>query len=161
LRRDPIGQGVATQPAIPLADAAAVERFFDSLAWGGSIYGWRFFDAPELTSDWPPDLSLRIEVRDDVAPHSFYWFNECGVEEGGETTTFCIEGTVTFDDLVVFDAAGEEVPIDTFIADGARQWDALYARDVRLSVDAQRASQQDAARWRKWAVGSESAIGPM
>lgn len=37
---------------------ATVDRFFDSLAWGGSMYGWRFFDEPQLTEDWPRDPSL-------------------------------------------------------------------------------------------------------
>lgn len=159
LRRDPIGQQTATQPAIPLADVDAVEKFFDSLAWGGSIYGWRFFDEPGLTSDWPAEPSLRVSVRTGGGAHSFYWFNECGVEKDGETEGFCIEGTVTFDDLVVLDAAGREIPIDAFIADGVRQWDSLYAHDERLSVDAQRESQQEAPKWRRWALGSQSAMG--
>jgi len=34
LRRDPVGEQAATQPAIPLADEVAVENFFDSLVWG-------------------------------------------------------------------------------------------------------------------------------
>ncbi len=161
LRRDPVGAQAATQPAIPLADEAAVEDFFDSLAWGGSIYGWRFFDEPGLTSDWPPDPSLRVSVRADGGAHSFYWFNECGVERDGDTEAFCIEGTITFDDLVVLDAAGREIPIETFIAHGLRQWDALYAHDERLSVEAQREAQQGAPKWRKWAVGGQSAIAPM
>ncbi len=122
LRRDPIGEQAAIQPAIPLADEAAVEHLFDSLAWGGSIYGWRFFDEPGLTSDWPADPSLRVPVRAEGGAHSFYWFNECGVERDGETEAFCIEGTVTFDDLAVFDAEEREIPIETFIADGVRQW---------------------------------------
>ncbi len=160
LRRDPVGEQAATEPAIPLADEAAVETFFDSLAWGGSIYGWRFFDEPGLTRHWPADPSLRIPVRTEGGAHSFYWFNECGVERDGETDSFCIEGTVTFDDLVVFDAEEREIPIETFIADGVRQWDALYARDARLSVEAQRQAQMGAPKWREWAVGSQSAMGP-
>ncbi|MEX0426065.1 hypothetical protein AB3X52_00420 [Nocardioides sp. DS6] len=161
LRRDPVGAQAAAQPAIPLADEAAVEDFFESLAWGGSIYGWRFFDDPSLTSDWPTEPSLRISVRADGGAHSFYWFNECGVETDGETEGFCIEGAVTFDDLAVLDADERKIPIETFIADDVRQWDALYARDERLSVEAQRESQVGAPKWRAWAVGRQSAIGPM
>lgn len=157
LRRDPVGERAATQPAIPLADEAAVENLFDSLAWGGSIYGWRFFDDPGLTGDWPADPSLRISIRTEGGAHSFYWFNECGVERDGEAEGFCIEGTVTFDDLAVFDAEEREIPIDTFIADGVRQWDAVYAQDARLTVEAQRESQNRAPKWRKWAEGGESA----
>lgn len=60
----------------------------------------------------------------------------------------------------VLDAEATAIPIDTFIADGVRHWDALYAHDERLSVDAQRESQQGAPKWRAWAVGSQSAMGP-
>ncbi len=161
LRRDPVDEQAATQPAIPLADEAAVEDFFDSLAWGGSIYGWRFFDEPGLTRDWPSDPSLLISVRPDGGEHSFYWFNECGVEGDGEAEAFCIEGVITFDDLAVLDAEEREIPIDTFIADGIRQWDALYTHDERLSVEAQRESQVGAPKWRKWSEGAQSAMGPM
>lgn len=161
LRRDPVGEQVALHPAIPLADLEAVEDFLDSLSWGGSIYGWRFFDEPSLTSDWPTEPSLRVSVRTDGGAHSFYWFNECGVVRNGDTKTFCIEGTVTFDDLELLDADEREIPIETFIADGVRQWEALYAQDERLSVEAQRESQAGAPKWRSWAVGSQSAIGPM
>lgn len=156
LRRNLAGEQAATEPAIPLADEAAVEDFFDSLAWGDSIYGWRFFDDPGLTSDWPTDPSLRISVRADAGAHSFYWFNECGVVgRDGETAAFCIEGTVTFEDAVILDAEEREIPIETFIADGVRQWDALYAHDERVSAEAQRESQNCAPRWRKWAEGAQ------
>ena len=160
LRRDPVGEQSATQPAIPLADEAAVEEFFDALAWGGSIYGWRFFDEPGLTGDWPAEPSLHLPVRTECGAHLFYWFNECGVEKDGESEAFCIEGTVTFDDLVVLDAEEREIPIETFIADGVRHWGAVYAQDERLTVEAQRESQVGAPKWRQWAVGSQSAIGP-
>ncbi|MFC7359068.1 hypothetical protein [Nocardioides astragali] len=161
LRRDPVGEQAAAQPAIPLADEAAVEDFFESLAWGGSVYGWRFFDDPGLTRDWSADPSLRISIRSGGGAHSFFWFNECGVEGDGDTESFCIEGTVTFDDLVVLDAAEHEIPIETFIADGVRQWDAFYGHDERLSLEAQSESQEGAPRWRKWAEGAQSAIGPI
>lgn len=118
LRLDPIGEQSATQPAIPLADEAAVENFFDSLAWGGSIYGWRFFDEPGLTGDWPAGPSLRASVGSRDGAHSFYWFNECGVERDGETEGFCIEGTVTFED--VGGSAEPEDGVDAAVVDFER-----------------------------------------
>lgn len=148
LRRDVAGDGVADQPAIPLADEAAVEEFFASLAWGGAIYGWRFFDLPELTSDWPATPSLRIQVGAGRGAHSFYWFNECGVAQDAGAA-YCIEGTVTFDDIVVLDADEREIPVELFVADGVRQWEALYAQDERLTVEAQRESRHGAPRWRR------------
>jgi hypothetical protein len=161
LRSDVGTQPAASQPAIALEDDAAVEDFFASLAWGGSIYGWRFFDDPGLTHDWPVEPSLRISVRPDEGAHSFYWFNECGTDRVGTSTAFCIEGTVTFDDLVVLDANGRELPIETFIDDGVRQWDALYARDERLSHHAQWESQEGAPKWRAWAQDRQSTMGPL
>lgn len=154
LRSDRVGEQLSDSPAVPLADLAAVESLFDSLARGGSIYGWRFFDDPELTSDWPVEASLAVQVRDTSARLTFYWFNECGVEHDGATATYCIEGTVAFDDLLVLDASGSEIPTETFIADGVRQWDALYVHDERLTVDAQREAQQGAPKWRKWATAA-------
>jgi len=151
---DQVGGQLAPAAALPLADLAAVEDFFGSLAWSGSVYGWRFFDDPELAGDWPADLSLRVAVRTESSAHTFYWFNECGAERNGETGSYCIEGTVTFDDLFVLDADTREIPIDTFIAEGCRYWAALFARDKRLSDDAQRVAQQDPPRWRAWATGS-------
>ncbi len=130
-------------------DPAGVEDFLESRAWGGSIYGWRYFDDPALTRDWPADPSLSIAIHSDGGAHSFYWFNECGVEGDGETESFCIEGTVTFDDLVVLDAAEHEIPLETVIADGVRQWDAFYRHDERLSLEAQHESQAGAPRWSK------------
>lgn len=32
------------RPALPLSDLDEVEAFIATLSWGGSIYGWKFFD---------------------------------------------------------------------------------------------------------------------
>lgn len=161
LRRDPLGEHPSTQPAIPLTNLDAVEDFFESLAWGGSIYGWKFFDEPDLVQDWPEEPSLTVQLSSAAAAHTFYWFNECGLEREGETVRFCIEGTVSFADLRVLDASEHEIPVDTFIEDGVRHWDALYTRDERLSVESQREAQNEAPKWRRWATGGESALGAM
>lgn len=151
---------MSDQPAIPLVDLEAVEQFFDSLAWGGSIYGWRFFDDPQLTADWPAESSLAVRLQDTPADHhTFYWFNECGLEGPGGAAGYCIEGTVTFGDIRVLDAVGSELPIETFIDDGVRHWDALHARDERLSADSQREAQQGAPKWRDWATGGQAPVG--
>ena len=161
LRQDRVGAQVSDQPILPLADLATVEHFFESLSWGGSIYGWRFFDEPELTSDWPAEPSLTVRLRDTQANHTFYWFNECGVEVDGNSLSYCIEGTVAFDDICVLDAGGTEVSVEAFIVDGVHQWDAFYARDERLSAEAQREAQRDAPKWHDWATGVQSATGAL
>ncbi len=105
--------------------------------------------------------SLVVEVQPVPADHTFYWFNECGVGRGDEAKAYCIEGTIAFDDLAVFDAAGGEIPTGRFLEDGVRHWDALYAHDARLSVDAQREAHERAPKWRAWATGAESALGAL
>lgn len=160
LRADRGGEQLTEQQVIPLANLAAVEAFFASLAWGGSIYGWRFFDDPELTADWPAEPSLTVRQRGAMpGDHTFYWFNECGAAEGEVTVGYCLEGTVTFRDVRVLDALGNELPVETFIADGIRHWDAVFARDERLSPEAQQVAQRDAPKWRAWAQGSHGAPG--
>jgi hypothetical protein len=82
--------------------------------------------------------------------HSLFWFNECGRQEGDETVAYCIEGTITFQDLAVIRADGTAEPLDEFIADGGRHWQALHSGDERLSVNAQRAAQDGTPSWRPY-----------
>lgn len=148
LREDlPEGYG----PAIPLTGIDAVEDFFASLGWSGTMYGWKFLDDPSLTHDWPPSPSLTIDVRADAGSHTLYWFNECLREEGDGNVAYCIEGTVTFEDLEVLRADGTPQPLDEFTADGRRYWHALHAQDDRLSSEAQRAAQTRTPTWRPYA----------
>lgn len=120
-------------PPIELADLDAVEEFFESLVTGESLYGWRYFDEPSLTEDWPEQPSLRLTFDASPAPHHFYWFNECGRHEQGELRSYCIEGTIGFRGLEVLDAAGRRQNLDEFIADGARWWRGLQDSDPRVS----------------------------
>jgi hypothetical protein len=120
-----------------------VEAFFASLRWSGSMYGWKFLDDSSLVREWPARRSLSVIVREPAAPHSLFWFNECGRDEGDAPVAYCIEGTVTFRSLDVFRADLSPVPLDEFIADGRRYWQALHEHDDRLNVDAQRAAQID------------------
>jgi hypothetical protein len=138
-------------PVIPLPDLDAVESFFASLKWGGSMYGWQFFDNPDSDKHWPPEPSLTIRLAPKPAPHTFYWFNECGREENGKAKGYLFQGIVTFKDLVILRADRTAIPIDEFISDGRRAWDAMYARDERMSVEAQRAAQRATPKWRSWA----------
>lgn len=119
LRTDQTG-AAGYGPAIPLASLDAVEEFFDSLSWSGDMYGWKFLDDPSLCQDWPVQPSLSISVRPGTGPHSLFWFNECGRQERDETVAYCIEGTITFQDLTVIRADGTTEPLDEFIADGRR-----------------------------------------
>lgn len=93
--------------------------------------------------------------------HSFYWFNECDRDHDGQFQSLCIEGTVTFDDLLVLRADGSPIPIEEFIADSQRYWAALHAGDERLSVRAQRTAQAGTPKWRSRAIGATTVTGTL
>jgi hypothetical protein len=82
LREDripPAGYG----PAIPLSSLGAVEDFFASLTWSGSMYGRKFLEAPALAGGWPAQPSLALDIRPVAAPHLIYGFNECEQAQTG------------------------------------------------------------------------------
>jgi hypothetical protein len=158
LRRDRLGQD-GYGPVIPVSSLDAVEDFFASLSWSGSMYGWKFLDDPSLIRDWPARPSLTVEIRPGAAPHSLYWFNECGREEGDTSAAYLIEGAVTFENLDVMRADATPQRLDEFIADGRRYWQALHGRDQRLSVEAQRAAQDGTPSWREY-VHNAVTTGP-
>ena len=141
--------------AIPLASLEEVEAFFASLTRSDTMYGWSFLDHPAPPSDWPAEPSLTVKLRGDDAPHSLYWFNECGRDDAA----YCIEGVVTFDDIEVLRADGTPEPLDEFVADGARYWQALNANDERLDVDAQTAAMTGTPTWRPYAGVSVTVSG--
>lgn len=160
LRRDRLGLD-GCGPVIPVSGLDAVEDFFASLSWSGAMYGWKFLDDPSLTSDWPARPSLTVEVRPAAAPHSLYWFNECGRAEGDTSAAYLIEGAVTFEDLEVLRADATPQRLDEFIADGRRHWQAMHNGDQRLSTEAQRAAQDGTPSWREYvhnAVTTESTM---
>jgi hypothetical protein len=135
LRRDEPGE-VDYGPAVPLADLAAVADFFASLTRTGDLYGWEFVDAPDLVADWPPEVSLDLNLGEPTAEtHTLYWFNECGA--GADQ--FCIEGQIEFEDVSVERADGTPMPMPDFIADGRRWWKAFSTNDPRVTHTAQRA----------------------
>ena len=66
-----------------------------------------------------------------------------GGPENGRDAAYCLEGTVTFEDLQVLDASLAPLPLDQCTAHARRYWDALRDRDERLSSVAQRTAQDD------------------
>ncbi|MEU8609270.1 hypothetical protein AB0C29_14830 [Actinoplanes sp. NPDC048791] len=146
LRRDRLGAD-AYGPVVPLPDLQSVDEFLASLSWSGSMYGWRFLDAPELIDDWPDLLSLDLGLASTPARHSLYWFNECGREEDGDQVAYCIEGVVEFERLRVLRADGTSVALEDFVADGKRWWSGLHTGDPRVGIEAQKA-QAKSPSWR-------------
>ena len=137
LHLDASGEG----SRVPLASLDPVEACFASLAWWHSMYGLSFIDMKDRVAPWPTNPSLKVAVRDTPAAHSLEWFTECGT--AGES--YVLRGIVCFTALGVERADGTEMTLQHFIDDGARWWEAFYARDARLSVASQRAP---AIHWR-------------
>jgi hypothetical protein len=111
---------------------------------------WNGTDAQPLTRDWPFRPSLTVDIRPGAGAHTLFWFNECGREEDGTGGAYCLEGTVAFEGLAVLRSDATPQPLDVFIADGCRYWEALHGRDERLSVTAQRTAQDGTPSWRPY-----------
>jgi hypothetical protein len=139
----------ALGPAMPLANLEAIEEFFASVEWFEAMYGWRFFDADDRTSDWPAQLSLSAALRSGRGSHSFYWFNECGRNEGEDVAHYCIEGRIEFERVAVLRADGSEVSVESFTEAARRWWEAFRSWDPAVSIEAQQTAQEQAPRWRR------------
>lgn len=61
---------------------------------------------------------MSIDIRLCAASHSLYWFNECGRDEGETNVSYCIEGTVAFENLEVLRADTTPQPLHEFISEG-------------------------------------------
>lgn len=124
-----------------------IEEFFASLVHQDTMYGWRFFDDPNLTEDWPTEVSLRLNLGES-ASHVFYWFSECWPSGGAQRETYLFEGTIAFEQLGVFRANGTEMELEDFCEAGERWWQGLHGEDPRVSSDAQQHLAAHALRWR-------------
>lgn len=137
-------------PEIPLASIEAVDQFLDTLGTGDSLYGWHYFDDPELTDDWPSEPSLVVQMDDSEPQHSFYWFNECARMEEGEIHNYVLEGDADFADLTVLRADGTPQPVSEFADQGVRWWQAFTDHEDRVGSDAQGAWNSSHLTWRRW-----------
>jgi hypothetical protein len=138
LRRDRTG-AVAVGPPIPLAGEQALDDFFGSLTFADAIHDGKVLDDPSPADDWPATVSLTVHFRDRPAPHSLYWFTECGRPEPGGTVGYRLEGLAWFDNLAVERADGSPLSLHEFSDAGRRWWAARYDDDPRVSGRAQRA----------------------
>lgn len=125
--------------AIALPDAESADAFLASVGWSNPMYGWSFLDDPQLTQDWPEHLSLVLDAGTGPAAHTLYWFCECGREEPGGDSAYCIEGDIAFERLDVEHADGTVLPLTSFVADGRRWWEGFQSGDPRVSGEAQQA----------------------
>ena len=149
LRLDMAGDGLG-EP-IPLSGLDSVDAFFASLSFGGSMYGWDFFDRADFTQDWPSPPSLQLTLSDQHPSHTFDWFmDHCGRVEDGQLRIYLIEGTVGFNEISIQRATGDDQLLETFIDEGVRWWQAFQDHDPRVGHEAQRAWGASRLTWRTW-----------
>ena len=142
----------ALGPVLPLESLDALERFFASLGQADAMYGWSFIDRDSAGEVWNVAASLAAASSEpQAAGHTLHWFIECGRPGPGEDwERFLVQGVIRFGSLRIERADGRPVPLEEFLADARRWWDAFERRDARLSADAQRQAQAGAASWRSW-----------
>jgi hypothetical protein len=110
---------------------------------GGPIYGWEFIDADRPSwAQWRDRLSLDLRPGG-AGGHHLDLFQELQ----GKAV---LDLRVWFTDLAVLDSDGTLLAVDTFIAAGARWWEAMYAgerSDLAPSIVAS-APEPRRGRWR-------------
>jgi hypothetical protein len=87
---------------------------------GTPIYGWEFVDADSRSwPDWRQRLSLDLPLGGSGGHHLTLFQDLQGKAH--------LDLRAWFSDLSVLDGAGDRLDLGTFIADGVRWWDAMYA----------------------------------
>ena len=138
-------------PVLPLGSLDDVEQFFAGLSWAHPMYGWEFVDVTDPGPAWQVEPSLRLRPGGGLAAHSLRWFTECGsAGRTGEPHSYVLQGIVWFAELRIERADGSSLPVERFLADGARWWKGFRAGDSRLSAQGQREAASAALRWRHW-----------
>lgn len=106
------------------------------------------FDDPTLTNDWPATPSLTVTLSEGLAPHTFYWFNECTKSDDGDVRSYCIEGTIEFADISVLRADSTPQDATEFSDEGVAWWQAFQDFDERAGLDAQWATAGPGFTWK-------------
>ena len=89
------------------------------------VSGWEFFDLDEDFLQWKDRLSLNY-CSDKGSMTQSITLSQAGPNRH-------LDLRIWFDTLGLWDASGEFVEIDDFIAGGARWWDGLYSGDPRTA----------------------------
>jgi len=152
VRRDRVG---GYGPVLPLGSLDDLEQFFAGLSWAHPMYGWEFVDVSDPGPAWRVEPSLRVRHGGGVATHSLRWFTECSSAGGAsEPGSYVLQGVVWFAELRIERADGSSLPLEGFLADGARWWKAFRQGDSRLSVQGQREAASASLRWRQRSASS-------
>jgi hypothetical protein len=93
---------------------------------GQAVYGWDFINGDDHSfSKWRHNLSVDHRPREGSLENRIFLFQE------GATDDRVLDLWIWFSDFIVRDAEGSTIPLDRFVADGKRWWEALYAHDPR------------------------------
>ena len=146
-------------PVLPLGALDDLEQFFAGLSWGHAMYGWDFVDVTDLNEAWQVEPSLSVRVGSGDGTHSLRWFVECGSAAlSGDPESYVLQGVVWFDDLRIERADGTSMPVDRFLADGARWWKTFREGDSRLSAHAQKDAGAASLKWRQWSATDSTIV---
>jgi hypothetical protein len=157
LRAEHAGEHDEYGPVLPVASLDELELFFARLDRAHPMYGWEFIDVVDLPEAWRVQPSLHMRVGPGDGMHSLRWFTECrSTVRTGEPEDYVLQGVIRFDDLAVERADGSTLPLEHFLDDGARWWQAFRAHDRRLSTQSQHAASEVSMRWRQWGAALDT-----
>ncbi|MEV4124830.1 hypothetical protein [Nocardia sp. NPDC049707] len=93
---------------------------------GGRLHGWEFIDVDDSGwVHWSELLSFDTRIDSHVSAHVLEFSQEEGIDPRE------LDVRVWFDDIMIQDTNGAEIPLQQFIAGGVRWWAAHDAGDLR------------------------------
>ncbi|GAA5047001.1 hypothetical protein [Nocardia callitridis] len=95
---------------------------------GGRLHGWEFIDLDDSGwSLWGELLSFDTRLDDHISAHVLEFSQEEGIDPRE------LDVRVWFDNIVIHDEQGRQLPLTEFVTGGTRWWDAHAAGDPRAS----------------------------
>ncbi|WP_234390654.1 hypothetical protein [Nocardia suismassiliense] len=95
---------------------------------GGRLHGWEFIDLDDSGwALWSELLSFDTTLDEHVSAHVLEFSQEEGIDPRE------LDVRVWFDNMLINDTAGREIPLAEFIAGAARWWEAHDAGDPRAT----------------------------
>ncbi|PXX63018.1 hypothetical protein DFR70_10672 [Nocardia tenerifensis] len=95
---------------------------------GGRLHGWEFVDLDDSGwALWSELLSFDTTIDDHISAHVLEFSQEEGIDPRE------LDVRVWFDNVIVNDSTGREIPVKEFIAGAARWWEAHDAGDPRAT----------------------------
>ncbi len=95
---------------------------------GGRLHGWEFIDLDDSGwALWSELLSFDTRIDDRSSTHVLEFSQEEGIDPRE------LDVRVWFDDIVVHDSRGKQIPLADFVEGGARWWRAHDAGDPRAT----------------------------